>query len=195
MVEESHVRKIKKDAYYVASSDGLGLIITIVQLKQNDKDNNYAEWAKAMSWPYPMPKLRTTLTQICKEEQHRNLARMDDHGSAGAAFTAVKPAPSPSTNSRQICSHCRHHGHASSSCFYLVGFLDCLVVAPEQETAAATELNLLEEREDAVGTEVGLLMAEHLSEVSRDRECRRQPENMKKIAGSMLCRSGRKERL
>ncbi|KAI5681267.1 hypothetical protein M9H77_02494 [Catharanthus roseus] len=37
---------MSKDAYFVASSDGLGLIITIVQLKENDEDNNYAEWAK-----------------------------------------------------------------------------------------------------------------------------------------------------
>lgn len=48
VVEGSHVRKIKKDAYYVASSDGRGMIIMIVQLKENDKDNNYAEWSKAM---------------------------------------------------------------------------------------------------------------------------------------------------
>ncbi|KAI5659158.1 hypothetical protein M9H77_27951 [Catharanthus roseus] len=48
MVQESHVSKIKKDAYYMASSDGPGLIITTVQLKENDKDNNYEEWAKIM---------------------------------------------------------------------------------------------------------------------------------------------------
>ncbi|KAI5659155.1 hypothetical protein M9H77_27948 [Catharanthus roseus] len=48
MVQVSHVRKIKKDAYYMTSSDGPGLIITMVKLKENDKDNNYEEWAKIM---------------------------------------------------------------------------------------------------------------------------------------------------
>ncbi|KAI5666376.1 hypothetical protein M9H77_16229 [Catharanthus roseus] len=48
MIKESHDRRIKKDAYFVASSDGPGLIITTVQLKKNDKDNNYAEWTKAI---------------------------------------------------------------------------------------------------------------------------------------------------
>lgn len=37
-------RTVKKDAYFVASSDESDLIITQVQLK----DNNYVEWAKAM---------------------------------------------------------------------------------------------------------------------------------------------------
>ncbi|KAI5666533.1 hypothetical protein M9H77_16386 [Catharanthus roseus] len=37
---------MKKDAYYIASLDGLGLIITTVQLKENEKENNYAEWEK-----------------------------------------------------------------------------------------------------------------------------------------------------
>ncbi|KAI5662661.1 hypothetical protein M9H77_21984 [Catharanthus roseus] len=44
----SHVRRMKKDAYYVASLDGPGLIITTVQLKENENANNYAEWTKAM---------------------------------------------------------------------------------------------------------------------------------------------------
>ncbi|KAI5676644.1 hypothetical protein M9H77_07594 [Catharanthus roseus] len=43
MVEESYVPRMKKDAYFVASSDGPGLIITTIQLKENDKDNNYTE--------------------------------------------------------------------------------------------------------------------------------------------------------
>lgn len=46
LTEESHVRRVKKDAYYVASSDGSRLTITTVQLKENNRDNNYAEWAK-----------------------------------------------------------------------------------------------------------------------------------------------------
>ncbi|KAI5669127.1 hypothetical protein M9H77_18980 [Catharanthus roseus] len=50
MVEESHVRKVKKDAYHVAFSDDPGLIITTVHLKENDKDNNYAEWEKPYDW-------------------------------------------------------------------------------------------------------------------------------------------------
>ncbi|KAI5663086.1 hypothetical protein M9H77_22409 [Catharanthus roseus] len=54
MVEESHVRKVKKDAYHVASSDGLGLIITTVQLKENNKDNNYTEWRKAICLALPI---------------------------------------------------------------------------------------------------------------------------------------------
>ncbi|KAI5654202.1 hypothetical protein M9H77_31389 [Catharanthus roseus] len=48
MVEESHIHKVKEDAYHVASSNGPGLIITTVQLKENDKDNNYVEWTKAI---------------------------------------------------------------------------------------------------------------------------------------------------
>ncbi|KAI5672160.1 hypothetical protein M9H77_12524 [Catharanthus roseus] len=112
MVEESHVRKIKKDAYYVASFDGPGLIITTFQLKENDKDNNYAKWAKAMRLALP-----------------------------------------------------------------------------------AVVLSLLEEREDTTRTEVGLLMAECLLEVNRDRDRRCRQENVKKMAGSLLRRSGGKERL
>lgn len=48
--EESHVTDcvVKKDAYYVASSGGPHLVITQVQLRDNIKDNNYEEWAKAM---------------------------------------------------------------------------------------------------------------------------------------------------
>ncbi|KAI5659101.1 hypothetical protein M9H77_27894 [Catharanthus roseus] len=195
MVEESHVRKIKQDTYYVASSDGLGLIITTVQLKENDKDNNYAEWAKAM--------------RLALQEQHQNLARMDEHGSDGVAFAAVKPVPAPSlsTNSRQICTHCRCHAHISSSCFFLVGFPNwwpknsttarneesSLIVAPEQETMATAELSLLEKREDTAGVKVGLLMAERLSEVSCDRDRSHCQKNVKKMVGSMLCRSGGKE--
>ncbi|KAI5669066.1 hypothetical protein M9H77_18919 [Catharanthus roseus] len=110
MVEESHAHRIKKDAYYVASTDGPGLILTTVQLKETEKDNNYAEWARAMRMALrskknaiygtvrshmiqqePMPKLRTILAQICKEEQHKNLTRAVDHTSDGAAFAS--PAP------------------------------------------------------------------------------------------------------
>ncbi|KAI5681636.1 hypothetical protein M9H77_02864 [Catharanthus roseus] len=43
MVEESHACKTSKDAYFVASSNSPGMIITIVQLKENDNENNYAE--------------------------------------------------------------------------------------------------------------------------------------------------------
>ncbi|KAI5662546.1 hypothetical protein M9H77_21869 [Catharanthus roseus] len=40
MVEESHVHRIKKDAYYVASADGPRLILTTVQLRETEKDNS-----------------------------------------------------------------------------------------------------------------------------------------------------------
>ncbi|KAI5654456.1 hypothetical protein M9H77_31643 [Catharanthus roseus] len=48
MVKESHVRRMKKDAYYVVLADEPGLILTTFQLRETEKDNNYAEWAKAM---------------------------------------------------------------------------------------------------------------------------------------------------
>ncbi|KAI5669402.1 hypothetical protein M9H77_19255 [Catharanthus roseus] len=105
MVEESHAHKIKKDAYYVASADGPGLILTTVQLKETKKDNNYAEWARAMGMALrskknaiygtvrshmiqqePMPKLRTILAQICKEELHKNLTRAADYTGDGPAM-------------------------------------------------------------------------------------------------------------
>lgn len=46
--KEIHVQQkvVKKDEYYVASSNESRLIITHVQLKENFKDNNYAELAK-----------------------------------------------------------------------------------------------------------------------------------------------------
>lgn len=47
-VQETNVWRVKKDAHYVASSDVSKLIITTVQLKENKKDNKYAEWAKEM---------------------------------------------------------------------------------------------------------------------------------------------------
>ncbi|KAI5681419.1 hypothetical protein M9H77_02647 [Catharanthus roseus] len=115
MVEESHAHRIKKDAYYVASTDGPGLILTTVQLKETEKDNNYAEWARAMHMALrskknaiygtvrshmiqqePMPKLRTILAQICKEEQHKNLTRAADHASDSAAFASVMKSPAAS---------------------------------------------------------------------------------------------------
>ncbi|KAI5677908.1 hypothetical protein M9H77_08858 [Catharanthus roseus] len=109
MVEESHAHRIKKDAYYVASTDGPGLILTTVQLKETEKDNSYAEWARAMLMALrskknaiygtvrshmihqePMPKLQTILAQICKEEQHKNLTR------AGAGAGPVMKSPATS---------------------------------------------------------------------------------------------------
>lgn len=52
MEEESHVTvkhsSIKRDAYYIAPFDGPSQSITQVQLKENNKDNNYNEWAKAI---------------------------------------------------------------------------------------------------------------------------------------------------
>lgn len=41
-------RRAKKDAYYVISPEGSGLIIMTLHLKENNKDNNYIEWAKAI---------------------------------------------------------------------------------------------------------------------------------------------------
>ncbi|KAI5675889.1 hypothetical protein M9H77_06839 [Catharanthus roseus] len=166
MVEESHVHKIKKDAYYVASSDGSELIITTVQLKENDKDKNYAEWAKAM---------RLALQQFLPKFAKKNNIKIWREWTTTAVTTSYS-LPSPSTNSRQICSHCRCHEHVSSSCFYLVGFPDWW---PKNGTTA-------ENRGDTAGTEVGLLMAEHLPEVSHDRDRRRCWENVKKMSGSML---------
>lgn len=48
--EESSVTNCptKKDSYYMASSNGPHLILTQVQLKDNIKDHNYDQWAKAM---------------------------------------------------------------------------------------------------------------------------------------------------
>lgn len=45
--KENHVWCIKKGNYDIASLDGSGLIITTVQLKENNKDNNYFAWEKA----------------------------------------------------------------------------------------------------------------------------------------------------
>ncbi|KAI5657211.1 hypothetical protein M9H77_26004 [Catharanthus roseus] len=107
MVEERHAHRIKKDAYYVASADGPGLILTTVQLKETEKDNNYVDMAlrskknaiygtvrSHMIQQEPMPKLRTILAQICKEEQHKNLTLAADYTGDGivriARGSAVK---------------------------------------------------------------------------------------------------------
>ncbi|KAI5652700.1 hypothetical protein M9H77_29887 [Catharanthus roseus] len=139
MVEESHVRRMKKDAYYVASTDGPGLILTTVQLRGTEKDNNYAEWARAMRMALrskknaiygtirshmiqqePIPKLRTVLAQICKEEQHKNSTRIGDYSSDGAAFTAEKNRRS--FPSKFCCTYCKRAGHDVTGCFQLVGY-------------------------------------------------------------------------
>ncbi|KAI5675263.1 hypothetical protein M9H77_06213 [Catharanthus roseus] len=183
MVEESHFHKIKKDAYYLASSDSPGLIITIVQLKENDKDNNYAEWAKAMC-------LALRSKKKLEFKQHRNLAKMDDHGTDGVAFAAVKLAPtlSPSTNSRQICSHCRRHGHVSSSCFYLVSFPNW---QPKNSTTVGNRGSSVCWRNRRTRKEQKSVFS--WSEVNRDRDCRHRQEKVKKMVGSMLRRSNGKE--
>ncbi|KAI5670526.1 hypothetical protein M9H77_10890 [Catharanthus roseus] len=120
MVEESYAHRIKKDAHYVASADGPGLILTTVQLKETEKDNNYAEWARTMRMALrskknaiygtvrshmiqqePMPKLRTILAQICKEEQHKNLTRAADYTDDGAGAERRGPP------SKFYCTYCK----------------------------------------------------------------------------------------
>lgn len=41
---------MKKDPYFVASSDGPHLILMTVQLKDNHKDNNYEERGKSHAY-------------------------------------------------------------------------------------------------------------------------------------------------
>ncbi|KAI5671573.1 hypothetical protein M9H77_11937 [Catharanthus roseus] len=142
MVEESHVHRIKKDAYYVASANGLGLILTTVQLRETEKDNNYAEWARVMRMTLrskknaiygtvrshmiqqePMPKLRTILAQICKEEHHKNLTRAGDYTGDGAAFAVASVgAERRGPPSKLYCTYCKKAGHDVAGCFQLVGY-------------------------------------------------------------------------
>ncbi|KAI5663376.1 hypothetical protein M9H77_22699 [Catharanthus roseus] len=99
MVEESHVRRMKKDAYYVASADGPGLILTTVQLRETEKDNNYTEWARAM---------RMALR-----------SKKND----GAAFAvAGAGAERRGPPSKFYCTYCKRAGHEVTGCFQLVGY-------------------------------------------------------------------------
>ncbi|KAI5648482.1 hypothetical protein M9H77_34487 [Catharanthus roseus] len=147
MVEESHAHRIKKDAYYVASTDGPGLILTTVLLKETETDNNYAEWARAMRMALrskknaiygtirshmiqqePIPKLRTVLDQICKEEQRKNSTRKEDYSGDGATFAATGAAASEKNrrnfSAQNYCTYCNRTGHDVTGCFQLVGYPD-----------------------------------------------------------------------
>lgn len=75
----------------------------------------------------PMPKAKTILAQICKEEQHKYLAKStvtDERGGANVAFAAGKvlqPLSSPLT----VCNHYNRTGHDITNYFQLVGYPEC----------------------------------------------------------------------
>ncbi|KAI5669161.1 hypothetical protein M9H77_19014 [Catharanthus roseus] len=140
IVEESHVRRMKKDGYYVASTDGPGLILTTVQLRETEKDNNYVEWARAMRMALrskknaiygiarshmiqqePIPRLLIVLAQICKEEQHKNSTWIGDYSSDGAIF-ATAGKDRRFFPSKFYCTYCKRAGHDVTGCFQLVGY-------------------------------------------------------------------------
>ncbi|KAI5662804.1 hypothetical protein M9H77_22127 [Catharanthus roseus] len=101
MVEESHAHRIKKDAYYVASADGPGLILTTVQIRETEKDNNYAEWARAM--------------RMALRSKKNN----------GAAFaTAAAGRDRRVFPSKFYCTYCKRAGYDVTGCFQLVGYLE-----------------------------------------------------------------------
>ncbi|KAI5659767.1 hypothetical protein M9H77_28560 [Catharanthus roseus] len=107
MVEESHAHRIKKDAYYVSSADGPGLVLTTVQLKETEKDNNYAEWARAMRMALRLKK--------------------NDDPAFAVARAAAKAAAAAGRDcrifpSKFYCTYCKQAGHDVTGCFQLVGY-------------------------------------------------------------------------
>lgn len=73
----------------------------------------------------PVPKVKTVLAKICKEEQHHILAQTlttEDRGSDDVAFVVAKTYRTSSYNSRLVCSHCTRNGYEIGKCFHLVGY-------------------------------------------------------------------------
>ncbi|KAI5657911.1 hypothetical protein M9H77_26704 [Catharanthus roseus] len=109
MVEESHVHRIKKDAYYVASADGPGLVLTTIQLKETEKDNNYVEWARAMHVA-----LRSKKKDYTGDSAVFAAARTTTGAAAGGDCR--------SSSSKIYCTHWKRAGHDIVGCFQLVGY-------------------------------------------------------------------------
>ncbi|KAI5657973.1 hypothetical protein M9H77_26766 [Catharanthus roseus] len=103
------------------SKKKLGFIDGIISILEGDPDKEeecaiYGTVRSHMIQQEPIPRLRTVLAQICKEEQHKNSTRIGDYSSDGATFAAAgkdrRIFPS-----KFYCTYCKPAGHDVTGCF------------------------------------------------------------------------------
>ncbi|KAI5670724.1 hypothetical protein M9H77_11088 [Catharanthus roseus] len=112
------------------SKKKLGFIDGIIPIPEGDPDREeecaiYGTVRSHMIQQQPIPKLRTVLAKICKEEQHKNSTRIEDYSGDGAAFAAtgaVGAAAAAGRDGRNFsskihCTYCKRAGHDVTGCF------------------------------------------------------------------------------
>ncbi|KAI5661147.1 hypothetical protein M9H77_20470 [Catharanthus roseus] len=93
------------------SKKKLGFIDGIIPIPEGDPDKEeecaiYGTVRSHMIQQEPIPRLRTVLAQICKEEQDKNSTRIRDYSSDGAAGKDHRFFPS-----KFYCTYCKRAGH------------------------------------------------------------------------------------
>ncbi|KAI5656415.1 hypothetical protein M9H77_25208 [Catharanthus roseus] len=110
------------------SKKKLEFIDGIIPIPERDPDKEeecaiYGTVRSHMIQQEPIPKLRTILAQICKEEQHKNLTRIGDYSSDGAAAGATAARRDRGVFlSKFYCTYCKRAGQDVTGCFQLVGY-------------------------------------------------------------------------
>ncbi|KAI5669284.1 hypothetical protein M9H77_19137 [Catharanthus roseus] len=113
------------------SKKKLGFIDGIIPIPEGDpdKEEEYAIYGTVRSHiiqQESIPKLRTVLAQICKEEQHKNSTRIGDYSSDGVAFAAAGATAvgrdRRNFSSKFYCTYCKRAGHDVTGCFQLMGY-------------------------------------------------------------------------
>ncbi|KAI5665003.1 hypothetical protein M9H77_24326 [Catharanthus roseus] len=121
------------------SKKKLGFIDGIISIPEGDSDKEeectiYGIVRSYMIQQELIPKLRIVLAQISKEEQHKNLTRIGDYSSHGAAFAAVRAATRAvagataagrdrrSPSSKFYCTYYKKAGQDITGYFQHVGY-------------------------------------------------------------------------
>ncbi|KAI5648200.1 hypothetical protein M9H77_34205 [Catharanthus roseus] len=104
------------------SKKKLGFIDGIIPIPEGDPDKEeecaiYGTVRSHMIQQEPIPKLRTVLAQICKEEQHKNSTRIGD-----SLATAPLSRDRRNFSSKFYCTYCKQARHNVIGRFQLVGY-------------------------------------------------------------------------
>ncbi|KAI5677533.1 hypothetical protein M9H77_08483 [Catharanthus roseus] len=101
------------------SKKKLGFIDGIIPIPEGDPDREeecaiYGTVCSHTIQQEPIPKLRTVLAQICKEEQHKNSTQIEDYATRA---TAAARRDCRVFSSKFHCTYCKRAGHDVTGCF------------------------------------------------------------------------------